>query len=159
MQFRMSVTPPSTQTVLTTDFSFDEDFDSLVMDTCQLLSRTDCEFQVSGLGQDRWPVDVSCDLSSVIEQLPEALTALREREPAQIDFYGQGIERLVTFTPRAESVVVSCTTNNGDSPDVTTETVPHREAEELLANLAREFKAALERACPEVAALPPFADW
>ncbi|MFE5024829.1 hypothetical protein ACFRAO_16200 [Streptomyces sp. NPDC056656] len=159
MEFRMAVVPPSSHTTLTPDFELDEDFESLVMDACQLLSQSDCSFRVSGFGQDSWPVDVSYDLSSVIEQLPDALASLRRRESAQIDFYGQGVERVVAFAPDEGMVAIQCTTRTGWVPSPDTESVSQSEAEALLVALARDFKLALEHACPEVAALSPFVDW
>ncbi|MYT26914.1 hypothetical protein GTW69_42750, partial [Streptomyces sp. SID7760] len=90
---RMSLTPPSAE--LPTDLldvELSEDYESLAMDACQLLSDTDARFIVSGFGQEEWPVNISYDLSSVIEQLPAAIDALRSGSPAEIDLYGQGIE-------------------------------------------------------------------
>ncbi|MFD8871116.1 hypothetical protein ACFV1F_43435 [Streptomyces sp. NPDC059590] len=159
VNFRLSVTPPTSDFALTPEFELDEDFESLVMDACQILSRTDCQFHVSGFGQDPWPVDVSYDLSSAIENLPEAIEALKLGESAQIDFYGQGIERLVTFTPQGETVVIKCTSNTAWTPDPDTEEISLGEARNLLLTLARDFKAALERVCPQVAALDAFAAW
>jgi hypothetical protein len=159
VNFQMSVTPPTSNVELNPEFELDEDFESLVMDTCQMLSQTDCQFRVSGFGQDPWPVDVSYDLSSAIENLPEALEALKHGECAQIDFYGQGIERLVTFTPHGDRVVIKCTSNTTWTPDPSAEEVALGEAQDLLLTLARDFKAAVERVCPQVAALDAFAAW
>ncbi|WP_154685996.1 hypothetical protein [Streptomyces himastatinicus] len=159
MKLQMSVTPPSNSVRLTPDFELDEDYESLVMDVCQLLSQTDCRFHVSGFGQDSWPVDISYDLSSAIEQLPEALESLQRGLPAKIDFYGQGIERLVTFTPGRKSVIIKCTSNTAWAPDPDTEEVSLGKVEGMLVAFARDFKISLERACPDVAALDFFAGW
>ncbi|MFE3186610.1 hypothetical protein ACFXKR_38000 [Streptomyces violascens] len=159
MKFQMALVPPSRPIDEAPDFELDEDYDSLVMDTCGLLAQTDCVFRVAGFGQDPWPVDVSYDLSTVIEQLPEALSALRHKEPAQIDFYGQGVERLVRIVPRGESAIVTCVSNAGWVPMPSAEELPLVEAERLLVSLARDFKAALELVCPDIAALEVFAGW
>ncbi|MFG2371399.1 hypothetical protein ACGFY9_07970 [Streptomyces sp. NPDC048504] len=155
----MALLPPSRGTSSTPDFELDEDYESLAMDTCQLLAETDCRFHVAGFGQDPWPVDISYDLSAVVEQLPEALASVGDGKPAQIDFYGQGVERLVTFTPHEGQVVIACTTETDWTPEPSTETVSPEEAEAMLAALAHDFRRALDRACPDIAAVQPFAGW
>ncbi|WKV76510.1 hypothetical protein AW27_033385 [Streptomyces sp. PCS3-D2] len=90
---RMSLTPPAAELPADLlDIELSEDYESLAMDACQLLSDTDALFVVSGFGQEEWPVSISYDLSSVIEQLPVAIDALRSGLLAEIDLYGQGIE-------------------------------------------------------------------
>jgi hypothetical protein len=45
---------------------FGEDYDSLVMDSCDLLSHADCRFIVSGFGQVEWPVSgIGADFTDV----------------------------------------------------------------------------------------------
>ncbi len=74
----MSLAPPTEQQSLEPDFDLETDYESLVMDTCALLARTDCRFHISGFGQSPWPVDIAYALSSVMEQLPAAVEALGE---------------------------------------------------------------------------------
>lgn len=159
VRFRMTVSPPTSGTPVTHDLDLAEEYGSLVMDACELLRETDCRFHVAGFGQDPWPVDISYDLSSVIEQLPQARTALRRKQRARIDFYGQGVERVITFDPDGEQITMSCTTQTAWIPDPATETASLADVEGMLAALARDFRRALDRACPDVAARDPFAQW
>ncbi|MYX97885.1 hypothetical protein GT045_24515 [Streptomyces sp. SID486] len=159
VQFRMTVSPPTSSTPVTHDVDLAEDYESLVMDACELLADTDCRFDVAGFGQSPWPVDVSYDLSSVIEQLPQARTALRRRDRAQIDFYGQGVERVITFDPVGEQITMTCTTQTDWIPDPATETASLSDVEGMLAALAHDFRRALDRVCPDIAARAPFAQW
>ncbi|MCC5480428.1 hypothetical protein ACFV2N_12420 [Streptomyces sp. NPDC059680] len=159
VQFRMTVSPPTSDTPVTHDLDLAEDYESLVMDACELLGETDCRFHVAGFGQDPWPVDISYDLSSVIEQLPQAWTALRRKERAQIDFYGQGVERAITFAPAGEQIIMTCTTQTNWIPDPATEIASLSDVEGRLAALAHDFRRALDRACPDIAAREPFAQW
>ncbi|UFR05261.1 hypothetical protein KBP30_30675 [Streptomyces sp. Go40/10] len=157
--FRMTVSPPASDIPVAHDLGPSEDYASLVMDACELLAETDCRFRVSGFGQDAWPVDVSYDLSSVIEQLPQVRTALGRRDRARIDFYGQGVERVVGFVPAGEQVTLTCTTRTDWIPDPATGTASLADVEDMLAALAHDFRRALDRACPDVAAREPFAQW
>ncbi|WP_405878953.1 hypothetical protein OG747_10160 [Streptomyces sp. NBC_01384] len=77
----------------------------------------------------------------------------------QTDFYGQGVERLVTFAPQGDTVVLMCTSTTAWNPAPDTEEVSHTEAEGLLVALAHDFKVALERACPQVASSAVFVNW
>ncbi|MFI8266252.1 MULTISPECIES: hypothetical protein [unclassified Streptomyces] len=157
---RMSLTPPSAELPADLlDVELSEDYESLAMDTCQLLSDTDARFLVSGFGQEEWPVNISYDLSSVIEQLPSAIDALRSGRPAEIDLYGQGIERRLTFVPAGEATEIRCASGTAWRPDPDREVLSRAEALELLTGLARDFGAALRRAAPGVAQRTPFATW
>ncbi|MFJ3173808.1 hypothetical protein ACIPJK_23915 [Streptomyces roseus] len=157
---RMSLTPPSAELPADLlDVELSEDYESLAMDACQLLSDTDARFIVSGFGQEEWPVNISYDLSSVIEQLPAAIDALRSGSPAEIDLYGQGIERRLTFVPAKETTEIRCASGTAWRPDPDREVLSRSEALELLTGLARDFGAALRRAAPGVAQRTPFATW
>ena len=159
MTLRMSLTPPSEQLPPVPEFDIADDYESLVMDICQLLSETDCHFTVCGFGQEDWPVNVSYDLSSVIEQLPTAISNLQQGLDAEIDLYGQGIERRLDFTRSENLVNIQCTSGTEWIPDPDVEVLSHEEAMTLLAGLAREFGIAVQRALPDLAAKTPFAKW
>ncbi|MFF3774502.1 hypothetical protein [Streptomyces sp. NPDC002232] len=155
----MSLTPPSTELPDPLETELSDDYESLAMDACQLLSETDAQFIMSGFGQDEWPVDVSYDLSTVIEQLPSAMESLRQGRSTEIDLYGQGIERRLIFTTSNNVTEIRCVSRTSWRPHPEVETVPHDEALKLLAGLAGEFGAALRRAAPEFARRTPFATW
>jgi hypothetical protein len=159
MILRISVTPPSEQLSSVRDFEIADDYESLVMDFCQLLSETDCRFVVSGFGQEEWPVNVSYDLSSVIEQLPAAITNVQRGLDAEIDLYGQGIERRLDFTVSGNRVEIRCTSGTQWSPDPDVHVLSDEEAMTLLTGLAHEFGVAVQRAVPDLAAKTPFAKW
>lgn len=81
---------------------FDPELDdarSVIASICEMLDDAGtATFSVTGFGDDCWPVDVATDLVTLIEQLPEALAVLDRRSGTfRIDFYEQGIERLVFF--------------------------------------------------------------
>jgi hypothetical protein len=159
MNLRMSVTPPSEQLHRTPEFDLSVDYESLIMDACELLSEAGCEFHVEGFGQRAWPVDVSYDLSTVMEQLPIAMAALQHGGSAVIDFYGQGVERGLTFETVGDLVTVHCASRTDWTPEPETEQVSQREAAALLEGLAGDFKVALERTCPALALMEPFKHW
>lgn len=156
----MSLTSPSVE--LPPDLvevELSDDYESLTMDACQLLSVTDARFAVAGFGQEEWPVNVSYDLSSVVEQLPEAINSLKSGRCAEIDFYGQGIERRLTFVPMGDVTEIRCTSGTSWRPDPDVEVLSRTAALELLTRLASDFGAALRRAAPELAMRTPFANW
>lgn len=159
MDFQMYVTPPSRQWNPTPEFNLSEEYDSLVMDCCGLLSQTDARFHVSGFGQSSWPVDVSYDLSTVMEQLPDAVDMLRKGGHAEIDFYGQGVERLIEFSPQEAQIAVRCTSRLDWTPGPDVEFAPRDDVDRLLTGLAQSFKVALDRTSPGMAALEPFSGW
>lgn len=78
-----------------------DDIRSILSDLCRALEQ-EGELSVSGFGQDRWPVDVGTDLLILLEQLPALLRCLSCGKPAALEFYEQGIERNLLFTPAGD---------------------------------------------------------
>ncbi len=87
------------------------------MEVCEFLGDTGYAFRISGFGQAEWPVDVWYDLSTLVEQLPDALAALRRGEPAEIDLYGQGVERTLIFEPAGDVVSITCSSRTRWQPE------------------------------------------
>src|SRR4051794_14258383 len=106
--FNVSLDLPSGSPALVESEDLNEDFQSLVMDACQILARTDCRFHMGGFGQDDWNLNVSYDMSAVVEQLPDVLTALRSGADVELDIYTPGVERTIAFTSSGENVDALC---------------------------------------------------
>lgn len=92
---------------------FDPEYDdarSVIASICDQLDEAGtATFTVSGFGDLAWPVEVATDLVTLIEQLPEALTVLEQRSGQfRIDFYEQGIERLVFFNCVGDMTELRC---------------------------------------------------
>ena len=87
-----------------------DDAHAVISSICEELDELGtATFEVSGFGDAAWPVDVATDLATLIEQLPEALAVLEQRDGEfRIDFYEQGIERLIFFKCSGESTELRC---------------------------------------------------
>lgn len=136
-----------------------EDYPSLVMEACESLAEAGCRFRMGGFGQDDWGLDVGYDLSSVVEQLPDLLAALRAGTKAELDMYTQGVERSLVFDPRGNIVVIRCFSQTSwvPSPD---EVVQERfEIVAMLEKLAQAFGEAIAIADPAIGRLRPFDLW
>jgi hypothetical protein len=141
-----------------TDVDLD-DYPSLVMAVCDVLRVTDCGFRAGGFGHDSWYVDVPYDLSTVVEQLPEALTALRAGLPGEIDLYGQGVERSLHFSTHGAFVDVECRSRTSWVPAPAV--VRHDRAAliAMVEKLAEDFGRAVAIGVPQLAGVEPFARW
>jgi hypothetical protein len=136
-----------------------EEFHSLIFASCEVLRYANCEFQVSGFGRDEWPTDV-WSLSSVVEDLPTILSALRQREPTSIDFASQSSEHSVRLVSQADVVTmtgVTCAKNW--SPDPAAETVQAVLLEQMLLELGRTFAEVMARVHPELGSMEPLPQW
>jgi hypothetical protein len=96
-----------------------DDGRSVISDICEILADTEkIIFYVSGFGDESWPVDCRFDLPIIIEQLPEIVSKINNKDyNFKLDFYEQGIEREIIFIDDAEVVNLECISRNGWVPE------------------------------------------
>ncbi|MGC4857057.1 hypothetical protein ACLQ24_27715 [Micromonospora sp. DT4] len=136
-----------------------EDYPSLVMEACEALAEAGCRFRMGGFGQDDWGLDVGYDLSAVVEQLPEVLTALRAGSTAELDIYAQGVERSLVFEPRQSIVIVRCFSQTSWVPIPDQIEQERSEVVAMLEKLAHAFGEAISVADPGIGKWHPFDLW
>lgn len=91
-----------------------DDGRSVISDICEVFADTEkMIFSVSGFGDENWPVDCRFDLPVIIEQLPEIVSKINNKDfNFKLDFYEQGIEREIIFTDAEEEVNLECISRN-----------------------------------------------
>jgi hypothetical protein len=136
---------------------FDPEFDdyrTVISSICEELDELGtAKFEVSGFGDAAWPVDVASDLVTLIEQLPEALSVLEQRDGEfRIDFYEQGIERLVFFKCSGESTELRCQSRTDWEPEPSQEVMRSSDLAAMLSAVHRQFfNVAMATPMPDVA--------
>lgn len=136
-----------------------DDYVSQVMDLCEILGQTDCEFHVGGFGSPNRHLDVSYDLSVVMEQLPRPIRSLMLGVDAELDFYSQGIERTLEFVPAGEICRIRCVPRTSWRPSPSEIDMKTQEVIAMCQELAKRFGAAVAIAAPGLAQLSPFDAW
>lgn len=131
----------------------------IAIDGCEALSDAGCTFIVEGFGTGRWPVDVWYDLSTIVGQLPDACFAVQNGVPAEIDFFGQGLERSIQIEPVGKSIELHCDSRIEWQPDPSTIILPAEDFERMLIDLAKDFANALEIVRPGLASSDPMPAW
>jgi hypothetical protein len=157
--FKVSFSGPASIVSETPNAPSSFDFDSVVMDLCGVLAKNECFFEIGGFGQPRWPVDVKYDLSTFVEQLPEALRRIQDRMPAEIDLYGQGLERSLKFEIKDEFVYISCASRTSWIPKPNVEKVGYLDLLSMLESVAGEFASSLRLVWPQLVNEAPFCNW
>jgi hypothetical protein len=138
----------------------DWDLDLVALHTCEALEETGTTFAVSGFGDPHWPVDVQFDLASVVPQLPQVMSDLAAKRPTEINFYEQGVQRIVEMTPQGSStVLLHCKSFGNWVPLSADETMKLADLEEMLGSLAFKFAGAVAKIYPELATVPPLPQW
>ncbi len=135
------------------------DYEYLAMQGCRILADAGCAFQVGGFGRPDWGCDVSYDMSSLVEQLPDLFDGLRSSGAGELDFYPQGVERTVAFKRVGDRYELRCTSRTSWTPSPDVEFVDAVLLDSMLTKLAYDFASALERASSEIAGLEPFRSW
>lgn len=105
-------------------------------------------FEVSGFGDDHWPVDVWCDLAVVVEQLPDALENLQSGRPVEIDFFEQGIERTVSGDVFGEWVTLVCVSGTDWQPSPSQETCNTEQLRLMWVSFLGDFRQAAALVLP-----------
>lgn len=153
--------------------SFNEGMDSrgesptlmgLLASACDVLADTgSIFFQVGGFGQARWPVDVRTDLLVLLEQLQHFLgwldLSLIESDAFELDFYEQGIQRLLTFRKTQTVIEVSCSSQTKWQPRPKLETIAPADLEKSLKSLVETFHSSIEQFCPSVYKEELYREW
>lgn len=137
----------------------DLDYDSLVMEACQVLAETDCVFALRGFGADDWPVDIAYDLSTLVEQLPDLLDDLHAYRVGEIDLYGQGVERTLSFHSSGSEVKITCTSRTTWAPDPAVESIDRDQLQAMIARLLFAFSTSLKVVGSPLADVTPFPTW
>ncbi|WP_042371018.1 hypothetical protein [Streptacidiphilus neutrinimicus] len=166
MTFTFHLTRP-TQTRLDADYLEDQgpledpsDYDYLAMRACTDLAQTDTAFHIGGFGTQDWGFDISYDMSSFVESLPELVEALHGRKEFELDLYPQGVERTLTFRfPSPDTVEIDCASRTSWVPNPPTETTSRTQLLALCHALQQDLAASLAAIGSDVAQLPPFSTW
>ncbi|WP_367125961.1 hypothetical protein [Streptomyces phytohabitans] len=129
-----------------------------MMEICALLSETDCTFQVRGFGA-HWPVDVRYDLSTVMEQLPDLISAIRNGSVGHLDFYGQGLERVLDFSPVDRRTIITCVSGTDFEPPLERENLDTESLVAMLVDTATRFAHAASQVAPSITMTEPIGTW
>lgn len=107
---------------------------------------------------ETWPVDVATDLATLLEQMPAAMVSLGAFE---IDFFEQGIERVLLFEPKGEeSLNVRCLSRREDwHPPERAVTVGRKALRGSLELLLSRFVGMAVAVVPDVARNAWFCAW
>lgn len=161
MRFEMRLeVPQALHTTAVDSREYDDELDdigSVLHDVCQALEQGGVQFDVQICTDAPWPVTVRTDLAVIAEQLSAALTSLAEDIPARLEFYEQGVERVVALMPSGDSIVVECSdlVPKPSSFPVSV-TLDRRAVLEELCLLASTFITAAKLAAGELATHPWF---
>ncbi|MDY6784808.1 MAG: hypothetical protein SW833_20070 [Cyanobacteriota bacterium] len=148
------------------------DINSLLGVACEMLEETGIFFfKMSGFGRENWPVEVYPDLACVLEQLSEAIDAIRqERYPFNLELYEQGIEKTITFNKKNNEDFIEAKCHDffpQESSDSSSSWIPNPDTitiarEDILSQLLvlkSSFVKAVQKICPDLAAEDLFIAW
>jgi hypothetical protein len=127
----------------------------------ELLRDRGARFVAGGFGDPEWTVDVYTDLAVIIPQLDDFTHALATREPGELAFYEQGVERTVFAVPdpAGELVNLRCVSYGDWVPPQPEETANRAALLDMVRGFERDIAAEVRATWPALAALPPFRDW
>jgi hypothetical protein len=130
------------------------------------------KFIIEGFGKSPWPVDISTDLLSVLDQLPDFLKFLDDPncDVECLDFYEQGIQRRIIFNKQKNTLEITCkpfspsslknNTLNTDWGNSTKEyTIEKKEIKNMICKLIVTFISLTNEYFPELKNNQFFREW
>jgi hypothetical protein len=131
-----------------------DDVRSILRDLCSALAEDARVSFVVEVAGDRWPVDVRTDLLTVLDQAPGI-----HGTSFDIDFYEQGLERLLHFELTNGDFAVSCESHDPAwrAPDAIK--VPREAITFMVTCLVNRFVAMATAARPNIVRHPWFHEW
>ena len=124
-----------------------DDIRSVLIDICRA-AEDHSLFIVSGFGQDYWPVDVGTDLVVFLEQLPEVIHSVTEKISGELDFYEQGVERKIIFSPKKTHYNLMCISSTDWQPNPKNETIKQNDFKNMLIKIKSEFILLTQEVAP-----------
>lgn len=117
-------------------------------------------FDFTCLGQ-RWPVQVSTELCILLEQLPQVLLQLGERDvTCSIEFYEQGLCRTIRISGTGENLCLACeSTDDCGEPPKQQGSISRTKLIRQLTSARDELMRFLESRAPSIAAHPWLRRW
>ncbi|MFC0437395.1 hypothetical protein [Kutzneria buriramensis] len=135
------------------------DLDELALPLCDLLDEAGVKFRAGGFGDDQWPVDVRFDLASIIPQLPSVIDSLNSGSDTELDFFEQGIQRLIVITFHGDQAVLKCHSSGKWKPRELQEERSRRDLGDMLIRFVNKLSAAVSLVAPELSIIEPFTTW
>jgi len=123
-----------------------------------LEESSSAEFSVSGFDEN-WPVDVRTDFCTFLEGLPTAIAAIKSAAPFTIEFYEQGVERIIHFKPEGKNYTAHCTHMWGGKLTPVVETIDSSELLKMLCGIRDDLMNYLEKEAPRIATHPWLVDF
>lgn len=143
---------------------YDNDLDdgrSVISDVCAIFADTEnLFFLVSGFGDENWPVDCRFDLPVIIEQLPDIINKIDNKDfNFQLDFYEQGIEREIIFIDAGDLVYLECISRNGWVPETSKIEMKKENVSTMFLKFYKDFMLFSEVLCNDLANHHLFKEW
>lgn len=127
--------------------SIEEGLSVFAMDICSSLAARGYRFEVQAFGSV-WPTDISYDCPIVIEQIPDVVRQIGRREPAMIEFPGQGVERTIDLEPMERAVLARCRSGTSWRPRPEVLRLSYSDLARFLYQLTMDFVSLVHRFAP-----------
>lgn len=139
----------------------DDDATALLAAICETIQESGLvRFRVGGFNLS-WPVDISFDLLSIIQDIPTLITSLNHcaRSSSALDFCEQGIERRLVFERENQTVRIRCYGAAEFLTHAPIEVVAFDALDRMLHRLLQDFVAIARKICPALTAHAQFDAW
>ncbi|HBE18884.1 MAG TPA: hypothetical protein DEG17_25010 [Cyanobacteria bacterium UBA11149] len=121
------------------------------------------QFKVEGFGKLPWPVDVSTDFLTVIEQIPDILKFLdSDLSTYNLEFYEQGIERKIFFRKEEDLIRLNCYGSKSEvtwGQNIEEKPLEKKYLKTMIYEMIKSFVSISNELCPTLTSHRSFQEW
>lgn len=138
----------------------DFDHDTMLMKICNILYDSKMViFKIEGFGETWNIANCRSELPCILEQMQYIFQHIGRKESFEIDFYEQGLERILHFSFNDNTIRVSCTSYVNNIPPVSTIVMSYATVKALFLNVYQSFVTCVETLLPNVVKNDIFIEW
>lgn len=144
------------------EYEIEGDLDAQILAACDMIAEAQvAQFHLTCCSEQPWPVAVWLDLGILLQQVNPLLDALKANEEFRLEFFDQGIESVLVFSPLGRQVRINCESFWGGQCRFggQQELVGIESVSRALKDITDGFIECCKYVCPQLLEQPELAAW
>lgn len=144
------------------EYEIEGDLDAQILAACDIIAEAQvAQFHLTCCGVQPWPVAVWLDLGILLQQVSPLLEALNANNKFRLEFFDQGIESVLVFSPSGRQSQIDCESFWGGQSRFggQQELVNIESVARAMRDIVDGFIECCKHICPQLLEQPELAAW